>query len=140
MTDSMKKLEELTQLLRFKDMHGNQRGPEYEICTERGTFLFFGVLKSPELAMAKGFASKDTFVPFHIHNGSSEWMGVYRGKMKLVFKSKEPVIVLPGEAVQVSSYEQHALEFDQDTWLWAVTVPGEIGFPCTPRYELPPEE
>jgi len=135
--DTIKKLEELTKALRFKDMHGSQDGDHYEICTERGTFIIFGLAKDEEIAIARAFASKGTVVPYHMHNGSKEWMGVSRGAMRIAFREKEAVIVKPGDAVLISSFEQHALEFDEDTWLWAVTVPGDRGFPCKPHYGIP---
>jgi quercetin dioxygenase-like cupin family protein len=135
--DTIKRLEELTNALRFRDMHGSQEGSQYEICTERGTFIIFGLAKDEEIAIARAFASKNTLVPYHFHNGSKEWMGVSRGKMKINFRGRDAIVVSPGDAVMVSALEQHSLEFDEDTWLWAVTVPGDRGFPCKPHYGIP---
>ena len=121
MTDelpSIPKLEELKE--------GEGRKVEYS--TLYGEIFGMSLFNNNKVAVQRTFMEKDSVINFHTHP-CIEVMIVYEGELKILKKDGEEIILQLGDSIHLDVDEAHAGEALNDTWLIAVTVPADPGYP-----------
>ena len=121
------KLEELTPKLSKFCSHTNGDMIQYEI--ERGTSFGFKLLSEKSISAARVFTSKGSRYPKHNHK-QREYMLVYKGKIIVhLGDSGEEKILNVGDCIYIPPDTPHYVDFPEDSWVLAVTIPKGDGFP-----------
>jgi quercetin dioxygenase-like cupin family protein len=125
----LKKLEELTEKLpTFHDIIKEKTINSYlEMEMDEGYGFGFNLWNQEEIAVARWFSTKGSKFPKHSHL-ETEWIIVYKGKMRLIFNDKE-VILNEGEGYQIEPNIDHGAEFLDNTWYIAMTIPASKDWP-----------
>ena len=106
---------------------------EYELAT--GTAILFKLHANKHAAVARVFVSKGTHFPAHSHSGSKEIVIITKGGGTIKVEKNSPIVLQVGSVHQVSSNEEHYFTADADTWLIAITIPPDVGYPGVPDKE-----
>ncbi len=102
---------------------------EYE--TVEGRITGYGLLNEENVAIQKIFSSKGSKLEYHIHK-VKEWLIVIEGKYSIVIdkgQGAESIVLHHGESVYMEPGTCHSAEALEDTWIIAITVPADGGFP-----------
>jgi len=129
--ETLTKLEEVGASLDYSNMISYER-PEsnlIELKAGPGQAFMFGLFKSPEVAVARTFASAGSKWPNHFHR---EWeiFIVYKGQVEVsVGVEPNAVVLKERQCYYVPEMVKHSAYFPVDTWLIAITIPGTEAFP-----------
>ena len=131
MGENLERLRELTNSLPAVPLiklvkASSDKTVEYE--TQDGTpFFGLGLFNNGYVAVRRVFMGKGTLVPHHTHAGK-EFMIVYSGKVRFRRSRGERVYGI-GDILCFDPNEEHNGEALEHTWLIAITIPAEKGYP-----------
>jgi len=134
----LEELEKLTnKLTRFSDIVEERKDKYIIMNMERGTCLGFNLLNKPDVAAADFFVSNGSVFRVHQHK-QLEYIIIYKGKMTInIFDSEELKNIIEthtleaGECFKIEKGALHSHEYLEDSWVIAITIPREEGFPTT---------
>jgi quercetin dioxygenase-like cupin family protein len=99
---------------------------EYKVC--EGTCLGFNLYNIPEVSIQRVFLSKGVNFPEHKHDDSVELVIIYCGSIKYTNNGTE-TILYPGDFVYSKKGEEHFAISLEDSWVIAISIPREKGYP-----------
>lgn len=102
-----------------------------EYKTEEGRIIGHGLLKEDDVAIQKIFSSKGSKLEFYIHK-VREWLIVTKGKYSITIDTGNGLkkkILIRGDSVYMEPGTSHSAEALEDTYLIAITVPSDGGYP-----------
>ncbi len=100
-----------------------------------GTCIGFNLWNENRISVQRCFLSSGAVFPEHSHKKSAEWLIVYTGMLRIRYGDDVDVMtVSPGECSQLAVGQLHTVEALEDTWMIAVTVPADPGYPTGGPY------
>lgn len=99
-----------------------------------GTCIGFNLWNEDRISVQRCFLSSGAVFPEHTHKKSTEWIIVYSGALRVKYGEEDFTTVVPGEGVQIAIGQLHTVESLEDTWMIAVTVPADPGYPTGGPY------
>ena len=102
--------------------------------TEQGHMVGVGLYYGKDVAVARIMATAGTVLPCHRHATQYEWLGVITGSCTVVLlddagAETSRTDLKPGEAVRLAPGQAHKCIYQEDTVLWALSMPPAEGFP-----------
>lgn len=98
-----------------------------EVNAEKGTCFTFGLMKKKEVAVVKAFASSGTVLAQRSHE-EKEYIVVVTGQLRMTLPDKVKLLS-PGDAIAIDAGISHKVQFLEDTWTIAVTIPAAREYP-----------
>jgi len=126
-----KELQQLKDMVKTK-IEGRRSVPTGEIafryrCKEGGPCHSFAVINIPEIAVADTFLREGAVIGLHNHQ-PIEHLIVYKGEL-IVKTDKGEKEIQVGHVMSFYNQELHEVKAKKDTWLIAISIPREEGFP-----------
>jgi quercetin dioxygenase-like cupin family protein len=124
LTDNLPAVPKLTDLVKLDDC--SPHSVIYDV--QKGTSFGFNLLNRPEVSVMELFVSKGTCWPKHVHNESTEWGIIYKGKLKVTLCNKVKTLG-KGDWILFEKGVAHSSVALEDTWLIALAIPKIDGYP-----------
>jgi quercetin dioxygenase-like cupin family protein len=105
----------------------NCKWKEYFVAS--GYNVNFSVMDEKNISVCRGFFAKNTMFPPHQHQGIVEYLICFEGKYKVTGLSTGDLVLEKGDCAKIASGELHGGEALEQTWLLAITIPPDEGFP-----------
>ena len=99
-----------------------------EYSVKYGTCFGIKLLWDNSIAVQKAFMSKGTVFPDHVHDLEKEILIVFKGNL-VINKENYTTNLSAGELSEILPGESHSMFASTDTWLIAITIPAEEGYP-----------
>jgi quercetin dioxygenase-like cupin family protein len=132
MCESLNKLNELTNNLppipNFKqfEIGGEKHSKMYAVVN--GEMRGYTIHSQPELSIAKVHMTKGSLLEEHIHGESDELLVVIDGELKLIIDNRITTLK-KFDHIKISKSINHIAFAPEETWLVAVTIPKDDGYP-----------
>jgi quercetin dioxygenase-like cupin family protein len=128
MTDSIRRLEELTSTLPPFPQPVKESTGFKQHAMECGTSFSWSLLDEPDISAANWFNSSGTRFPRHAHK-QTEYLIVYKGTMFLTVGAGEEKQLGPGESAHIPPSTLHMARFLEDCWYVAICIPQNPDWP-----------
>ena len=132
MTDSLKRLRELTESLPdLEALETNIGGPAVLFDDAQGiTSMGLGAYRDSDIAMMRTYAAAGALLPTHVHGNEHEWFGVIRGKVEIIFEATNETAILESlDSIHIDAGRPHSIKALEDTYAWSITIPPAPGYP-----------
>jgi len=106
---------------------GENSWREYKV--EKGYSVAYCLLDTPTISVCRNYFSPGTVFLPHVHENKVEYLICYEGRYKVTGRKTGDVVIEKGGSVKLEAGELHGGEALEQTWLLAITIPPDEGFP-----------